>query len=203
MLVWKGMGWVVPALVVAAVIIAQGLLKALGSNGTMVSMLVYAVFIVLAGVAAALLGLRLNAVVAGRRHNNHSFFFVPLQFWGALIPVLALASYAAIQVDDKNQLAALNAPQTGDYYIVNLEKAFDMDQGYRYGIAKVAAVQGDTVEVSVSNASYSATKGARKDVRRGRVEKADFFSTATLSLSKHQLSEMHAKAAIVDVIRNS
>jgi len=97
MIIWTGWGILVPLFITLGAggvgLLAEELFGVgAGSNGALVGAL-------LAAFAIFLLGRRLNKPEQGYHpktgepvvyRNRHTFFFVPMQYWSAIIPVIGL-----------------------------------------------------------------------------------------------------------------
>lgn len=126
-----------------------------------------------------------------------------LSSWGLLI-VIALIIGVVLFAQNEKRLdqAYIQAPQTGDIYIIRLESVFPgiADSAFPYGILKVTDVSGDEVTVKLANAGYGNLKSVRKSLRQDGSQ-ASFYGTETLSLSSSVLPGLLEKGAIYDVQR--
>jgi len=87
MIIWSRKGWLVG--IIAAVALVLGQVVSGGKTGDELSTVGLVGFrflpLLVAGAICWFLGNKLNEAQGG-----NSFFFVPMQFWGAILPVLGL-----------------------------------------------------------------------------------------------------------------
>ncbi|WP_067970191.1 hypothetical protein [Nocardiopsis trehalosi] len=106
MIVWRGAGILV--LLIAAVLAGPGTLVAEVALGPDLMRFGTAGGLAVAGVVVFLLGQRLNAPRAAYHpatgqpvvsRDRHTFFFVPMQYWGFILLAVSLATTVATLLD--------------------------------------------------------------------------------------------------------
>ncbi len=87
MIIWSRKGWIVGVIALVALVLGQ--VVSGGQTADELSTVGLVAFrflpLLVAGVACWFVGTKLNQAQQG---NN--FFFIPMQFWGAILPVLGL-----------------------------------------------------------------------------------------------------------------
>lgn len=88
MIIWSRKGWLVGVIALAALVLGQVISG--GDTADELSTVGLIAFrfvpLLVAGVVCWFLGSKLNET-----QNGNNFFFIPMQFWGAILPVLGLA----------------------------------------------------------------------------------------------------------------
>jgi hypothetical protein len=114
--------------------------------------------------------------------------------------VVAFGAYSAEQ-ESSRDLAYIQNPVANDVYVMDFSQVFeDVDEGYRFGVMRVEAVDTSTIELIVSNYGYDRASIPAADLRRD-MGGADFFGQETMSVAREDLVEWKQSNVIRDVRR--
>jgi len=124
-------------------------------------------------------------------------------FTGLIVIAALIAGGVYMAEKTKRQEAAyLASPMANDYYIVNFTKIFDdATSEYPYGIIKVTSVNGDQVELLISQYSYNIVRGASEAIGSREVDKPDYYVDEAVQLSVSDLLALKAEGAIHSIKR--
>lgn len=212
-LIWRGWGWLVPVIVIAAFVATQlGLNAAIGENtyesAEWPKYMAAGVAAALIGLAGYLLNYKYRKVAVneetGEKHKapSHHFFFVPMEFWAVVVPVAFIWFTHQATVDEQRMREFVGAPQANDIYLVDFTEFFeDADAEYKYGAMKVVGIHDIDIEVLPSMNGYNKRRGPRDDLRDGKMQEEGYFVSEPLLLPKDMLEEMVARKGIYDVAR--
>ena len=64
------------------------------------------------------------------------------------------------------------------------------DKKYKYGVLKVNAIQGEEIEVLVSDIAYKKKSGPRRDIREGKAEDRNYYSSQSAFFNKNELIQV-------------
>lgn len=212
-IIWRGYGWLVPVIAIAALVGTQLSLDSLFGADTYTSN-EWAKLVAL-GVAATGLAItgyvfnfRKRAVFVDeetgekRKSNSHTFFWIPIEFWAVIVPVLfAVMTYQDAAEKEQFQ-ALLAAPQVNDVYLVDFSEIYeDSDETYRYGAFKVVDVVDREVVMVPSEVGYNLRKGPREASASGEMDKPAYFLEQPLYIDTDGLLELYENGSIYSVIR--
>lgn len=107
---------------------------------------------------------------------SHTMFFIPVQYWGIIIPLVFSWAHMKSEETDAKELALLEAPLSGDRYLVDYSKLLnDYDNKYKYAALKVSTVSATSVVVLYSKQASTKKSGVRMALNDGSMDKADYF----------------------------
>jgi hypothetical protein len=125
--------------------------------------------------------------------------------WAFLVGLLGIALvFDVIGTSSRNtsREAYLAAPLAGDRYVVNVANLLKKPQSETlYGVLRVRAVNGSSVEFDAPTYFYPRASGPEKDIRDGKLDEPGYFSPAPIVLSKEQIARMHQEHAIYSIER--
>lgn len=150
LLIWKGLGFLVPVIVGGVLIMTVAVGSAVLGEGGMErhALTVMGVGLLLAALALFKLGQRLHRdsdrtvmdVATGQTvvlRRRHTFWFIKMEGWGALLAAAgALAVVLSLVAGDS---LAASGPRVGGLY--------STENGERFAVVKVLAVEGEAVHV--------------------------------------------------------
>jgi len=212
--VWRGFGWAVPVIAVASFVLVLIMAQsALGDDYTgqkeWMSFLAVAVG---AGLIAALgyfLNYKKRKIFVDQetgkieKSDSHTLFFIPIEFWAVIIPVLFIWMQSVSAENDAKYRAYLETPAVGDLYSVDYTKIFEgADDEFKYGVAKVTSLTADTVDVILADVSYNKKSGVRKDISKEKPSKDGYFSNETAVFTRVELSDYLESGAIYSISRD-
>jgi hypothetical protein len=213
LIIWRGFGWAVPIIVLAAFLIMQLSLNSLLGDGYYKSNewpKIAAIFIasLIIGFLGYLLNYKRRVVTvheeSGKQQKSpsHALFFIPIEFWAIILPALFFwVQYDNAETDAK-ELTYIRSPAINDKYSTDLTKIFSgADSKYKYGVMRVASVLPDGVEVEISAIAYDKKKGTSKDISEGKVNDQGYYSGNKMKFTTNELLKLHAEKSIYSVIR--
>ena len=104
----------------------------------------------------------------------------------------------------RNMAEYVANPIINDSYVFELaENDAARKQGQRYGVFRIAAIDGDQLSVNNSNYVYEYFSDASKALRKGVAHIKDYYSLSEDNLSLKYVQEMHSRGLIKAVIRTS
>jgi hypothetical protein len=126
--------------------------------------------------------------------------------WAFLLGLVALlGGWGAVQAQMKESedYTFIAAPKVGDLYVADLATLMKEPQArHMWGVLRARAVNGDAVEVEVSEGYYDRATGARKDVSGKKTAAGDYFDKErVLTISVARLKEMRQQRSIDEVVR--
>ncbi|OAD24009.1 conserved hypothetical protein, membrane [Candidatus Thiomargarita nelsonii] len=216
LIIWRGLGWLIPVVVFAAFILTQiGVDTVFGVEDYYKTNEWPKYFAIgIASLATALLGFVLNykkrKIIHDERTGepigkspSHALFFIPVEYWAILIPAIFILSFNYSAEQDKQDLAYLEAPAVNDQYLVDFTKIYEgADKKYKYGVIKVTAITEDGVDVILSDVAYDKISGPRKDIRNNKTNDSKYYSSQMTHFKKSELIEMKKREAIYSVYRD-
>lgn len=214
LVIWRGYGWVLPLVVFLAFLASQVVVDLFQGDGYYSShewpkAMAVAFSAVVAAAMGYFLNYRFRKVVVNEetgevvgKSPSHSLFFVPVQYWAVIIPLLAFWVYQSELESDKRQAELVAGPEINDVYMVDYTKIFDeFDKTYKYGAMKVVDVGEAVVKVSLSEMSYNMRSGPREDYRDGKTADADYFVPDLFEIDREMLASLVEEDVIYDVYR--
>jgi hypothetical protein len=124
----------------------------------------------------------------------------------AIIP--ALLSVAVIfGIMENGDRSARNAeliasPRSGDTYVVDISKLLrDGDSKFKYGIMRINAVQGASIELALPKVTYNKLSGASKDHSDARQGGTDYFTDKTIRVPVADLKPLLDNGVIQNIRR--
>lgn len=203
MIIWRGAGLLVPVFVVLVFVVMQVGLDGVFGEGT------YRgegwplwLTVGIASLVVGVFGLAVNRRGDdGAQANRHALFFVPVQYWALLLPLLIGGfQYMEAQNHAQNALYAAE-PQVGDQYLMDFSNAFeDVDPDFPYGAMKVVAVNSTGVKVVLSQYTFENRSGIRKALREDE-EKGRFDDSSDFHFAFEEIEALVATDDIFDIQR--
>jgi hypothetical protein len=212
-IVWRGFGWAVPVIVIAAFILMQLSVNTILGEGYYSSNEWPKTASILIGAAlVGLLGYFLNyqkrTVVVdeetGEKHksSSHALFFIPIEIWAIIIPVVFFWAQHSNAEQHAKEIALIQSPAVNDKYSVDFTEIFEgADNEYKYGVMKVMQVTPGGVEVRISDIAYNKKSGVRSDIMEGKADDDGYYSSNTAAFSHAELAHYHEGEAIYKVSR--
>ncbi|MZR63111.1 hypothetical protein [Alcanivorax sp. DP30] len=213
LVIWRGFGWLIPVIVFGAFLLSQIALNSIYGEGFYKAnewpKIVAIVFISL---LIASLGYFLNYKKrqvtideeSGKKKKSpaHSLFFIPVEAWAVIIPVLFFWMQIQTAKTDAKEMAFIESPAVNDVYSVDFTEIFtDTDQKFKYGTLKVVEVKSDGVEVLASEIAYDGKSGVRKDVREGKANNQGYYSGEPFFIPRQYIIELKNQDGIFQVSR--
>jgi hypothetical protein len=216
MVIWRGLGFLVPVIGIAALLISRSAINGVFGKGYFREhdWPMYAT-IGFASLAIAVLGYLLNYRMRGSvsdpetgevigKSPSHSLFFVPVQYWAIVIPAIFVYAQMGAAEREQNDVVYLQAPQAGDVYITDLSLLVeDLGTKNKWGVMKVVRVTSDEVEVKAGGTGYAVPSLARSAVRDGEDQAIGYYVEDPLALTRSKLSGFKESGVIHDVFRGS
>lgn len=139
---------------------------------------------------------RLKAALFSAKHTLTSMI-------GLIVLLLvAVALYTGVKESNAREGELIAAPAAGDLYTIRFSKVLGMEnEGYDYGLMKATRVMGELVSLTVSNVGYNKAKGIRKDISKGKVNDAGYFSESEVAFTINDLQAFHASNGITAIKR--
>jgi hypothetical protein len=133
---------------------------------------------------------------------SHSFFFIPVEFWAILIPVIGFLviqdNYETLNKD----MRYLSSPSLNDKYLMNYEILMnDYRDEAKYGMGIVTAIDEEKIVVKLGNSVYNKTSGPKKDMKEFAFNRNDYFSEQAAAFTTSELIDFRRKQGIYGVIR--
>jgi hypothetical protein len=211
MIIWRGLGWLIPIIFIAVLVLSQwGLDAALGENYYTQNDWPKMFAISLVVVCIAALGYFLNhkkrviivdeATGKSQKEPSHTLFFIPIEYWAIIISVVSVWSHFNSKERDAVDMAYLQTPAVSDKYIFDTNSIYE-DSEYAYGLFKVTRVDNGSVEVINSKYSYDSKSLIREELKDGSANDASYYSGGQLVFSVDELIEMKRKGQIYSVHR--
>jgi len=213
LMIWRGYGWATLIVFgitwVACVLAMQGIMDA---EYYKVNEWPKTIGLIGAAMATGLFGYYLNYKKRTRHLNeetgvttkspSHTMFFIPVEYWAIIIPLFFTWAHMKSAETDAKELVLLEAPVSGDRYLVDYSKLLnDYDDKYKYGAVEVSKVSGTNIVVLYSRQASTKKSGARTDLRNGAMDKLDYFDgSGEYTIS--ELIEFKESNAIFEVSRS-
>lgn len=215
LLIWRGFGWAIPVVSIAVLIgVELGVETAFKEDNyyQLNAWPKYIAAIILAiaiGSLGYVLNYRAKKVVFDEtdeknntRSKPHALFFIPVQYWAIIIPVLLTWVGYSAQQDSKKAIEYLNEIHSGDVYLTDFSKVFSsVETSYKYGLLKVEKVNAEKVSLLASKSVYNIKKGPKDDVVNGKDKVADYFEDKSIGFTDEELRTLFYSGAIYKVIR--
>ncbi len=213
LVIWRGFGWLIPVIVFGIFLLSQIALNSIYGEGYYkANEWPKIVAIVSSSLLIASLGYLLNykkrqVIIdeeSGKKKKSpaHSLFFIPVEVWAVIIPVLFFWMQSYTAETDAKEMAFIESPAVNDVYSVDFTEIFtDTDKKFKYGTLKVVEVKPDGVEVLASDIAYDGKSGVRKDVREGKANNQGYYSGEPFFISKQYVIELKNQDGIFQVSR--
>ena len=214
MLFWRRLGWLVPVILAAVFVGGQLGLNAVKGWGFYESTpLVKPILATLAALLIGISGYVLNSrSAAGYLHEStgkridapsHTFFFVRMELWALIIPVLFIFPHFNELRTYNAQTSYMEDPAVGDIYIVNFrEIGLPYGKGFEHGVLKIDAVEDETVTFLVNELLYPKSDSIKYEVENGQVDEPVYYSDQKLELPRSSLTGLREDGIIHSVIRD-
>lgn len=213
LIIWKGVGWTVLPLYIAFYIGTQITVEVIYGEGYSDTH-VWQIYIstIASAILVAILGYWFNykkrhlivddETGESRLSPRHTFFFIPVEYWAILMPVIiSYFAYDSAQ-ENKQSKIYLSSPKLGDVYVVDFKALIDeYEEKYPYGTLKITSVEKEFIEVVPSLPIYNLSSGPKKDIRDGKTELPNYFSPPSFPLMRAELQELHQQKIIIFVSR--
>jgi hypothetical protein len=213
MIIWRGFGFIVLVVFLVVQFSTEGIFDAvLGTNyfnsHLWAQILATLSAALLVGLAGYLLNYQYREVYVDEetgqsyKSPSHSFFFIPVEFWMLIIPVIAFFHFSDAYKQREKDIAYLSSPMKDDKYLINHEI---FSEGYKnkmkYGIGKVALVSSGNVAVQFANLVYDMKSGPEEDIKKHKVFREDYFSEQAAVFTTSELIKLRESTAIYQVHR--
>lgn len=211
--IWRGYGWLVPVIVIAALVGTQlSLDSLLGADTYTANEWAKFLAVGVAAVGIAFTGYMFNfrkrAVIVNeetgeqQKSNSHTFFWIPIEFWAVIVPVL-FTVIAYQDAAEKEQFQALiAAPQVNDIYLVDFSEIYeDSDPTYHYGALKVVDVVDGEIVMVPGEMGYNLRQGPQDAFASGEMDKPAYFLEHRLYTDTGELLELLEKDGIYSILR--
>ncbi|MBJ7537320.1 hypothetical protein [Marinomonas transparens] len=212
--IWKGYGWLVPAILIAAFIDVQFVIDYFMGDGfygannwvKIISLVVVCLF--MGGV-----GLLLNYKARlFRRTENiddiikppaHTLLFLPIEIWAVIVPCLVLGLHYLAPAQQDKTLSYLENPKINDIYAVDFSKIFkNEDPVYKYGTMLVVSTNLNLIEIQSSTHAYDGMSGVRKDIHNGKAKDMRYYGAEVTAFNVQELIRFYRQKAILSVKRD-
>jgi hypothetical protein len=129
------------------------------------------------------------------------------RFSWAILPALfaGVIAIGALSDGDRSARTAelVATPRAGDTYVVDVGKLLrESDDKFRYGLMRVNAVRGGTIELALPKVTFNKVTGATRDLGTARTDGESYFSPKTVQVPITDLPQLQASGAIRSVHRN-
>lgn len=124
-------------------------------------------------------------------------------FAGAIL-LAVVAVPVAFAAAEQRALEAewVKAPAVGDLYVVKLSPFVKSpDAKYPYGVLRVASVSADRIELRIGTYAYALPGAARKAIRQGDVQRADYFAETAMTVGAADVQRWSGDHTIQSVSR--
>lgn len=213
LVICRGFGWLIPVIVFGAFLLSQIALNSIYGEGFYKSNEWPKIAAVVASsLLIASLGYFLNYKKrqvfvdeeSGEKKKApaHSLFFIPIEAWAVIIPVLFFWMQNHTAETDTKEMALIESPAINDVYSVDFTEIFtEAESRFKYGTLKVVELKPDGVEVLASDIAYDRKSGVRKDVREGKANNQEYYSGEPFFLSKQYVIDLKNRNDIFQVSR--
>ncbi|MCE2594525.1 hypothetical protein K6Y31_06830 [Motilimonas cestriensis] len=211
MIIWRGWGWLTIVVAVVSFFISGFTVNAItgGSStylSTVITLLMTGAFI---GLFGYYINVKKRKVVLDEAGNvvakapSHSLFFIPVQYWGIILPAVFIWADYNNQQTEKDDLVFLSAPAVNDKYLVDFSHFYqNTDDKYKYGVFKVTEVNGEQVSGWMSENAYSKKSAVRKEINKDNADQDSFYEQELVSLEISKLLPLKEAGAIEHVYRD-
>lgn len=215
MIVWRGFGWMVIAVVIGVVLGMEALVNAGMGDENYYDNHTWPQYtgIAVMSVIILILGFVFNYVnrvevmdpdtgEVLERSPSHSLFFIPMEYWAAIVPLIMVWNVSAVADRGEQDFEFLNSPRVNDRYIVDINELFeDTQEQYHYVVMCVTDVAEDQITVAVSQYGYEQKLGAIRAIEDGEThllaegyyypEREAFDRADLVELKKQQIGRAH------------
>ena len=205
MLIWRGYGWLTPVIAFLGFIIAAIFSEAYIKSNDWVVHIAFALGAIFVGAFGYYINTKKRRVLIDEetgekiKSHSHTFFMIPVQYWGIIIPAFFILSTYLNMQRELNLNSYLEAPAVNDIYLVDTTKIDSKaDKKFQFEILKVKTITDSEIEFYESKLLYDRKKDARKALREEEME----FLTATLTLTKEELLSYKKVDGIYSITRN-
>ncbi len=212
--IWKGQGWVVPVIFIAAFFDVQGVIDSFMGEGfyqdnrwvKIVSVVSVAVLLGVIGVFMnhyARWQMRKKRSESQRTDIPHTLLFLPIEVWAIIIPCVFLGIDYFQEEQPDHTLTYLQKPKVNDIYSVDFTKIFKKeDPVYKYGTMVVVSVDLNVIEVHTSTHAYDGRSGVRKDLHSGAAKEALYYREETIPFNIRETVSFYERGGIFSVTRD-
>ncbi|MCB9881793.1 MAG: hypothetical protein H6834_08395 [Planctomycetes bacterium] len=156
----------------------------------------------LAAASAFAWGRLWNRTSRAEGRPTHTFFFVPMEYWGALIPViLGLVTFSEMREHAEGE-RYLEAPRVNDVYLMDVTRLDErVPEGGPYGAFVIRAIEDETIVMAPSTRTYASLHDLRELCHREEVRAPGFFLEARVEFTRERLRELFDEGVILLVFR--
>ena len=214
---WRGLGWSVLLIFAISLLVTQFSVSAIygdtyWAEHSWPSIVAIIVASILIGIVGYFLNYKKRTVLINEetgekeKSPSHTLFFIPIEFWAIILPVLSFFAITQSADEYAQDMAYIESPVVNDKYIVDFSE-IDIFKEYSsdditYGIMKVTSISPQGIEFVVSTTIQNKTSGVRKDIRDGKANDVNYFSTNTVVFRKDELVNFRKTHAIKSVVRD-
>ena len=124
-------------------------------------------------------------------------------FGAGAIGSIAVAGSIAAAADSRADLAALIAPQSGDFYEIDLARLSKVPQEpVMWAVLRVDKVENGTVSLLMPHKFHDQLRGVQRDVDDGAIRQPDYFTAETMNVPIDLLKRLQDDGTLSDVVRN-
>ena len=212
--IWKGKGWLVPVIFIAAFTDIQKAIDFfMGEGFYQENRWVKIVSVVSVGILVGILGIVINHYFRWKKIKKnsenkgtnipHTLLLLPIEVWAIIIPCVFLGIDYFQEKQPDNTLVYLQNPKVNDIYSVDFTKIFQKeDPVYRYGTMVVVSVDLNLIEVHTSTHAYDGRSGVRKDLYSGVAKEAFYYREETIPFNISETIRFHESGGIISVTRD-
>tara|TARA_R110001599_G_scaffold64576_4_gene181781 strand:+ start:1801 stop:2448 length:648 start_codon:yes stop_codon:yes gene_type:complete len=211
--IWKGKGWVVPAIFLAAFADVQLFVdyfmgEGFYSDNRWVKVMALVAVAILVGVIGCLFNNRDGVIhvdsETGKKTKSpaHTLLFLPIEVWAVIVPFIFLSVDYFNAEQESKSLTYLEKPRVNDIYGVDFSKIFkNEDPTYKYGTMVVVSVNLNVIEVQSSTHAYDGKSGVRKDIYNGKAKEAFYYADDVTPFNVRETIKFYDDGAIFSVNR--
>jgi len=209
-IVWRGYGWLTPVIAIFGLFVSLFMIKAIaGSYFETSSRVPFAISVVFASLLLGFVGYSVNK--KRKRYTDtetgeevtspsHTFFFIPMQYWGVIIPLVLFSGKLIGDSSEAEDLIAIEQAAIGDrYHIVLPEVLAQDDTKFKYSLMKIVAFSDEGYEFVIAGTSYRKRKHVRHAVRDKDDVKADFYFDNRYSFTQQELISLRKSGGIYNI----
>lgn len=212
-LMWRGVGWLVPVIAVASLLVTQVVINLIFGAGSYQEFpWAKDVAIILGMIFIGLAGWNFNyrkrtthkdpVTELTTKSPQHHFLFIPIQYWVLIMPLFFVWAFKTSAETEARHIVYINEPQVGDIYFINMKKMKEgHDDIYKYGAMKIVSFDGDTINFIVGKEFYNKSKGSRIDFRKGEMKADSYFDQDIVVYSKQELVRFRKERAVSSIKR--
>lgn len=225
-IVWRGLGWLVPAIMIATFIGFEPISKGLGFNGIdeninqLLTMLTGGVLVALLAYWGNIRNVNTqpepeHGMVVDGKHKGpsflrrlftgrvHTLFFIPIQYWSVFIIAIGVSSYHSDIREQELTKQFMASPEIGDVYLVNYKLiSDDYDDEYPYSAWKVQRFTDQEIVFLVGDYLYSRSYDADKSIRSGEMFPDQIVEEDLSFITREEVREMREQKGILSITRN-